>query len=408
MNFRPYDRERDREALQRIYREVGWLEEGDDESLDAFLAVGKTLVADIESSAECAVVMLPGTIRYLEEDLPFAIVGAVTTSRIARKQGLAGKLTALSVANDAAEGALVSGLGMFEQGYYDKLGFGTGPYQHWPTFDPADLLVSVKARAPRRISADDWEAIHASRLARLKGHGSCDVLPPQVTRGEMIGDKNAFGLGYLGPSGEITHHMWINPEKVGEGPYMVKWAAWQNAEQLLELLAVLRSLGDQVHLVRMHEPQGIQLQDLLCQPFKRQQLTRQSKFENRITAEAYWQVRILDLPGCMARTHLPCGEVQFNLRLDDPIGSLLDDSGLWHGITGDYVVTLGSESSARLGTDPSLPTLTASVGAFTRMWMGVRPASGLAVTDSLSGPADLLSSLDHALLLPEPYLGWEI
>jgi len=40
--------------------------------------------------------------------------------------------------------------------------------------------------------------------------------------------------------------------------------------------------------------------------------------------------------------------------------------------------------------------------------MGVRPASGLAVTDSLSGPADLLSSLDHALLLPEPHLGWEI
>jgi len=407
MNFRPYDREKDREAVQRIYREVGWLQEGENEELDAFLEAGKTLVADLEGSAECAVVMLPGTIRYLEEDLSFAIVGAVTTSRIARKQGLAGRLTALAIADDAADGALVSGLGMFEQGYYDKLGFGTGPYQHWPAFDPADLLVNVKARIPRRISADDWEAVHASRLAQLRGHGGCTVTSPKETRAEMIADKKAFGLGYFDGE-ELTHHVWINPEKVEPGPYTVKWMAYRNGDQLLELLALLRSLGDQVHLIELHEPPEIQLQDLLRRPLTNRLASKKSEFQNQVQADAYWQLRILDLPGCMARTHLPYGEVRFNLRLDDPIGSLLDDSAPWHGITGDYVVTLGSESSARLGTDSSLPTLTASVGAFTRMWMGVRPASGLAVTDSLSGPADLLSSLDHALLLPEPHLGWEI
>ena len=127
-----------------------------------------------------------------------------------------------------------------------------------------------------------------------------------------------------------------------------------------------------------------------------------------MTAEAYWQVRILDLPGCMARTHLPCSEARLNLKLSDPIESLLDESAPWHGCGGGYVVTLGADSSAVTGSDPLLPTLLASVGAFTRMWMGVRPASGLAVTDKLTGPAELLSALDRTLLLPEPHLGWEI
>ena len=73
----------------------------------------------------------------------------------------------------------------------------------------------------------------------------------------------------------------------------------------------------------------------------------------------------------------------------------------------DYVVTLGPVSSAEPGREPSLPTFTASVGAFTRLWLGVRPATGLAVTDELSGPQDLLSRLDGMLRLPDPKPDWD-
>ena len=52
-------------------------------------------------------------------------------------------------------------------------------------------------------------------------------------------------------------------------------------------------------------------------------------------------------------------------------------------------------TTARPQPTPTRPTLTATVNAFTRLWLGVRPATGLAVTDDLSGPPELLQQLDQ-------------
>ena len=74
---------------------------------------------------------------------------------------------------------------------------------------------------------------------------------------------------------------------------------------------------------------------------------------------------------------------------------------------GEYVVSLGGSCGAERGRDSALATLEATVGAFTRLWLGVRPASGLAITDVLSGPRELLTDLDHVLRLPEPHPDWD-
>ena len=66
-----------------------------------------------------------------------------------------------------------------------------------------------------------------------------------------------------------------------------------------------------------------------------------------------------------------------------------------------------SGAGAAAGTDPSLPILAASVNAFTRLWLGVGPATGLAITDDLSGPDDLLNQLDEILRLPQPKPDWD-
>jgi len=410
MKFRYYNREKDQDAVHRILREVGWLEKDKthQEALDLFLKCGKAHIAELYGEAECLVNTSPGNLLYLDEELQFAGVMLVTTSRVARKQGIASRLAARAIADDAADGALICGLGMFEQGFYNRLGFGTGSYLHILAFDPAQLRVNVQARVPRRVTVDDWMRVHASRLARARGHGSLNFDSPEISRAEMIWTKDGFGLGYYdGPNGELSHHIWLSATGA-HGPYTVQWMSYRTPEQFLELMALIRNMGDQVRLVKMHEPPGIQLQDMLVQPFRWRQLTDKSQYESYARATAYWQMRICDLPACLEQTHLRRDEVRLNLHLTDPIESYLDENVPWRGIAGDYVVTLGPSSSAEAGVDSTLPTLAASVGAFTRMWLGVLPATGLAITDELSGPRELLERLDWLLRLPEPNPDWEL
>jgi hypothetical protein len=408
MTGRPYDASRDRTAVHRIWQEVGWVKEEEHRpALDAFLTTSRTRVADVDGVPECMVASVPGTLRYLKQDLPLSAVTAVVTSLVARKQGLAGRLTAALVADDAARGALVSALGMFEQGYYDRLGFGTGSYEHWLSFDPAQLRVGVRARPPRRLTAGDWPMVHRALLGRQQTHGTCSLYPPEIMQAEMVWTSRGFGLGYCdGPSGELTHFIWGSLG--GEfGPLTITFMAFRDGGEFLELMALLKALADQVREVLLCEPQGIQMQDLLDQPFRYWLGLEEEVYDTRNRASAYWQVRLCDVPGCLARTHLRCEALRFNLKLHDPIEAFLGPDAPWRGVGGPYVVTLGSASSAAPGEEPSLPTLEASCGAFSRLWLGVRPATGLAVTDELAGPAGLLEALDEAFRLPLPHTGWD-
>ena len=118
-------------------------------------------------------------------------------------------------------------------------------------------------------------------------------------------------------------------------------------------------------------------------------------------------MRILDINACLENTHLSGPGVKFNLQLTDPLTEVLDTDAPWRGVAGDYVIDLGGDSRASAGQDSKLPTLKASVNAFSRLWFGVRPASHLAITDELQGEATLIRALDHALALPSPHFGWD-
>ena len=413
MGYREYNPAEDKEAVCRVLREVGWLppEEQKERYLALALECGRAMVADLNGAPECIVTTAMGEMRYLEHDIPLVEVTTVATSRIARRRGLAKRLLAQALAADRAEGAALARVCVFDQGFYNQVGFGPGSYEHTLHFDPATVNVEVRPRVPVRLSPDDAELIHASRLARRRGHGSVVYPASALTEIEArFWAESAFGLGYRdGPNGKLTHHFWcsVGRGEADHGPYHISWMTFQNRERFLELMALIKGLSDQVRLIRMREPAGMQLQDLLDRPFRHRSLTERSHFENRLAADAFWQVRMLDLGKCLAHTHLRWGETRFNLHLDDAIERLLEANVRWRGVGGDYVVTLGRESHAEPGSDSSLPTLTASVNAFTRLWLGVRPATGLAVTDELSGPEGLLEELDTVLRLPEPKPDWD-
>ena len=407
--IRRYNVKRDRKAVHRIWRETGWLKKDKTDAMDVFLKGCRSWVGELEKQAECLVCTTPGTFRYMDEELPFSGVTSVATSRVGRKRDLASRVTAAAVADSVENGAVLSALGMFEQGFYNRLGFGTGSYEHMVRFDPAMLKVKTKPRVPVRLTAKDWASVHKGRVARRRGHGSCNLHPPEATRWTMMLPDHGFGLGYRdGPRGELTHHIWADARDNSEqGPYDIWWTCFRNGEQLLELMALVKALGDQVRLISIREPAGVQLQTLLAKPFYRSQISRKSDFESGVRAWAYWQLRICDLPACLEKTHLVGGPIRFNLELTDPIEKHLDENRRWRGIGGSYVVELGESSRAEKRADAALPVLKADTGAFSRLWAGVAPASGLAITDRLEAPQELIHDLDRLMRLPQPHPDWD-
>ncbi|MFP6816690.1 MAG: GNAT family N-acetyltransferase [Pseudomonadales bacterium] len=404
MAFRTYDEARDLKAVERMWFECGWLENAEQAAgLKDFLAAGECLTATIEGEAECAVHISPGSMRYLDEKLEMCAVTAVTTSRIARKQGFAQQLTARQLTRGAANGAQIAVLGMFEQGFYDRLGFGTGSYEHQFVFDPTTLIVKATSRPPARLDKSHWRDMHAAMMGRMGWHGSCSLYPPELVKAEAVFSEAGFGLGYY-DNGVLSHFFW--GESRGEhGPYRVLFLAYRDADELLELFALIKALGDQVFTVSMQEPPHVQLQDMLRAPFRYRGSTEASEFANAHKSIAYWQLRVLDLVDCVGKRTWICPEVRFNLVLSDPLGEMLE--GDWQGVGGEYVVNIGAPSTVRAGPEQQLPVLHAGVGAFTRMLFGLVSASKLSITDDLSGPAPLLAQLDEAFTLPIARTMWD-
>ena len=178
MTFRPY-RDEDLEAVQRVWTECGWLTEDNAKMMPVFLKGSPGMVAEVHGRPECLVCCAPGRMMHRTTDLSACLITAVATSHVARQQGLAGRLTARALARDVEGGAVLATLGMFEQGFYNKLGFGTGPYERILEFDPSALRIpgGLRARAPHRLTTDDVDRMHAGAPAAptrswVGGHSS--------------------------------------------------------------------------------------------------------------------------------------------------------------------------------------------------------------------------------------------
>ena len=174
----------------------------------------------------------------------------------------------------------------------------------------------------------------------------------------------------------------------------------------MELLALIRSLGDQVSTVVMQEPAHVQLQTLLKQPFRNRRNTRRTEFENVHRTAAWWQVRILDLNACISRRRWHGSPFQFNLSLTDPAAEFLPAEG-WQGIGGDYTVSIGPDSGAGPGMTDNLPVVRTTVNTFSRLLFGIASASELEASDGLIVTDDLRSNLDEAFCLPRMSTSWD-
>jgi predicted acetyltransferase len=405
MDIRPFDLKEDIRAVERIWYECGWVEnETQAAFVKDFLGTGSCIVGCLDGTPECQVHTVPGTIHHLKTPLKLCAVTAVTTSRIARKQGFARVMTAQQLAAGAENGAEVAALGMFDQGFYDQVGFGTGAYEHMIRFDPTTLLVDSPFRVPSRLTAENWADVHGAMVDRLKHHGAVVLDPPILMKGELGWHENGFGLGYY-EGKKLSHFFWAEA-KDEHGPYEISFMAYRSLEELMELLALIKSLGDQVSSFVMQEPAHLQLQTLLKQPFRNRRNTFRSTFENIHRSAAWWQVRLLDVAACLDKFSWPGEAFEFNLNLTDPAADFLSGDG-WQGVGGEYVVRIGERSGAQPGARTGLPTLTASINTFSRLYFGIASATEQLVAPDFSAPDELVRQLDAAFCLPRMSTSWD-
>ncbi len=401
--FRLYDADTDAAAVTRIWYECGWVDSPTDDRVKTFFSGGVAEVALLNGDAECAVHATPGTMRHTDHELPLWAISAVTTSRIARKQGYALKLTARQLARGAEQGCAVAALGMFDQGFYDLLGFGNGTYDHAISFNPTTLKTDVPFRPPVRLTTEDAANMHKAMLKRQRGHGAVNLYSASGFEAELKWSENGFGLGYE-TDGELSHFLWM--EARGEfGPYRVLFMAYQSTDQLVELLGVIKALGDQVSSVSMMEPPEVQLQALLRLPFRTRRESKGSQHQNEHRAVGWWQFRLLDVAAGVAALSID-RDVEFNARITDPVGRYLE-THTWQGAGGDFHIQLGATSHAAAGHRAGLPLVECSIGAFTRLIFGAAPASSLRISDAFECPDTLTDALDRAIRLPCPSTTWD-
>ena len=405
--IRKVNNKTDQKFIYQIWHEVGWIEPEKFDILQNWINNSRGLVAELNNRPECYVSSIHGNLKYQNTLLPFSCISGVTTSLIARKQNLAGKTTAQKIAEDVQSGATICGLGMFEQGYYNQLGFGTGTYEYFIHFSPSTLNIDIPFQVPERLSKNDLKDIQLNRENRLRKHGSC-VLPKVITNFDVKYSKKRFGFGYRNKNGVLTHHIWLDGLGTDSGPINVIWMAYQNHNQMLELLALLRSFGDQIKLIKMLEPPGVYLQDFLNKPFYNRSISQNSIYMNQNKALSFWQMRISDLFKCIEVVSLPISKFSFNLKLIDPIEKFISKKYEWNGIAGNYIITIGSNSNCKIGQKPKLETLETTVNGFTRMWLGILPASIIKLSEKFSANKNLIQKLDYAFSsLPKPQPDWD-
>ena len=142
--------------------------------------------------------------------------------------------------------------------------------------------------------------------------------PAELLQVELNHAEKSFLLGYCdGPNGELTHFFWASDDEE-HGPCYIHMFAYQHHDQLMELLALIKSLGDQIRLFQIVEPPDVQLQDLIRQPFRARMVSEKGPFNTLIRGDGYWQARVCDLAACMAKTYLDGPPARFNLTLRDP------------------------------------------------------------------------------------------
>ena len=272
------------------------------------------------------------------------------------------------------------------------------------SFDHASLKVDhVPYRTPIRLTAADSPEVDQCLQRRLPHHGMITLEAPHFFEAEMAFLEKPLALGYH--DGDRLTHFVAGSLKEEHGPFDIAMMSYETGPELLELLRLLRELGDQIHSVKMIEPPEVQLQSLIEMPIRQRSRSINAAHESGARSHTWWQLRILDIATVVSARHWPGDPVQFDLLVSVPVADHLDPEAGWAGVAGTYTVDLGRTTSAVPSEFGERPILHCSINAFSRLWFGVQPATSLLLMGEIDAPDALCRQLDVALRLPTPHPG---
>jgi len=397
----PYDIE----GMLPLWRDAGWDQDGENAEGEArrHLTDATSYVA-VDSAGICsAAVAMEGTFQCLDTALPLSAVTAVLTASYARKKGHAARLLARLLAAERERGAVVAALGVFDQGYYNRTGFGNAARDNVIVINPAALRTPAAARDALNdpdvrivpLSLRDSDALYAADLRRYKHHGSCTITKAGYIAGalERIG-KKMLGLGIMYKGALVAHFV---AQRVSEDKLDILWLIADTLPHYIQLFELIHRLSDQLEQVKMIVPPDIEIYDLIHRPLQSGVIFHGHSFDDLY----FWQLRILDLPRAIASISLPRAHpVRFALTIHDPIARYLATE--WQGLAGEYTVTLGEHSECRIGAEHALPRLEATINAFSRFWVGAASLRALSISDHFRADARLIDELTRAYVPPPP------
>ena len=302
-------------------RNAGWEEEGYDlqADLDKHLPACAGECACASGHAISVVIDMPGWFRYQERLLPLHAVTGVATMMHARRGGAAGRLLARALHRAHDEGAVVSALGAFDQGYYNRLGYGNGCNDVVAWFDPAALNVAEPTLNVVSLGAGDASRMHAARVRRYQWHGACSITPDGFTSGAVASCGNrGFGLG-IEEDGALRAHLFGARDcEDGETKVTLYWVCADAPHYLVELFGALKRLADQIEEARMVSPPYFCLQDMVRRPLRKNMHIGTPQGD-----ALFWQLRILDVRRAIEAVSLSAREpVVFNMTLSDPLANM--------------------------------------------------------------------------------------
>ena len=387
-----------------LHKDAGWnLElDGFDEGLRFHVPDCTVRVAADDERVHSAVLGAEGQFRYLDRTLRLSAITGVLTASWARRRGYAGRLLAELLEEEQQRGAVVASLGVFDQGFYNRYGFGNMGR------DPVLVLNPSAIRVPRKVSGAlgaagtrivpishrDDDEVYAAHIRRYTGHGACTIVKRGFIQGFLrYAGEQSFGLGIAVGDRLVAHFF---GRRVSEEHVDLFWLCADTQEYYIQLLALLRTLSDQLTQVKIVMPPDVMVYDFLERPLQWGVVHRHS-FDDLL----FWQLRVLDVVRAVEAVSIPLASpLRFVAEISDPI--VAHSPSGWRGCAGEYTMSIGLESRCVRGAEVGLSRVRMSIGAFSRFWSGAASARALACSDEFAAEDALLERLTREYCVPRP------